>query len=182
MLIYLQAIDSQEDSDFFIEIYEHHKKQMLWVANQILQNKEDSEDAVHNAFIGIANNLSHLKKHSAADIKNYALKSAKNAAKNIKHKESLCRQYSISLLNEHELDLSLREICSKESYNSIVSAIRNLDEPYSFVLYCRYVMEMDIKEIASTLSRNSNTVRQQILRGKKKLLDLLQEEAEYEYI
>lgn len=182
MLIYLQTIYSQEDKDLFIYIYEHHKKQMVWVANKILQNKENAEDAVHNAFVGIANNIASLKNRSEIDIKNYALKSAQNAARNIQSKENLQRKYDVEALKEYEIDLALEKICLRETYDTIVSAIRNLDEPYGFVLYCLYVMEMDVKEIAVALSRNPAAVRQQIVRGKKKLLDLLRKEEEFEYI
>lgn len=50
MLIYLQVIDAPEDRDQFITLYETYRGLMFYVANQILQNEQDAEDAVHDAF------------------------------------------------------------------------------------------------------------------------------------
>ncbi|EGT4060805.1 sigma-70 family RNA polymerase sigma factor, partial [Clostridioides difficile] len=57
MLIYLSIIDSEEEKDKFEKIYEKYKKLMFYIANQILQDEQLSEDAVHNAFLKIIDNL-----------------------------------------------------------------------------------------------------------------------------
>ena len=59
MLIYLQVIDAPEDRDQFITLYETYRGLMFYVANQILQNEQDAEDAVHDAFLSVAE---HIKK------------------------------------------------------------------------------------------------------------------------
>ena len=51
MLIYLQVIDAPEDRDQFITLYETYRGLMFYVANQILQNEQDAEDAVHDVTI-----------------------------------------------------------------------------------------------------------------------------------
>ena len=61
MLIYLQVIDAPEDRDQFITLYETYRGLMFYVANQILQNEQDAEDAVHDAFLSVAE---HIKKFS----------------------------------------------------------------------------------------------------------------------
>ena len=61
MLIYLQVIDAPEDRDQFITLYETYRGLMFYVANQILQNAQDAEDAVHDAFLSVAE---HIKKFS----------------------------------------------------------------------------------------------------------------------
>ena len=47
---------------------------MHYVANQVLRNDGLAEDAVHNAFEGVARNFHALYGRSAEDRKNYLLK------------------------------------------------------------------------------------------------------------
>ena len=57
MLIYLQMIESEEDKSKFIELYNQYRYLMFSVANRILKNEYDAEDAVHQAFVSIIDNL-----------------------------------------------------------------------------------------------------------------------------
>ena len=57
MIIYLQTIDNPADKAKFEQLYLHYQAFMYQVAFQILQNKQDAEDAVHNAFLSIAKNM-----------------------------------------------------------------------------------------------------------------------------
>ena len=57
MIVYLSVLDSQEKKSKFEQIYLTYRKQMYYTAFQILQHDEDAEDAVHHAFIKIAENI-----------------------------------------------------------------------------------------------------------------------------
>ena len=50
MIIYLQMIDTPEDRSKFEQIYLEYRGLMFHVANEILHNEQDAEDAVHQAF------------------------------------------------------------------------------------------------------------------------------------
>ena len=50
MLIYLCAIEGQDEKQKFEIIYEEYKNLMFYVANRILEDTQDSEDIVHQAF------------------------------------------------------------------------------------------------------------------------------------
>ena len=62
MIIYLQTIDNPADKAKFEQLYLHYQAFMYQVAFQILQNKQDAEDAVHNAFLSIAKNMEKVGK------------------------------------------------------------------------------------------------------------------------
>ena len=57
MIIYLQMIDAPEDKHKFEILYTEYRGLMFYIANQILNNKQDAEDAVHTAFVSIAENI-----------------------------------------------------------------------------------------------------------------------------
>ena len=54
MLLYLQTIESPKDKIKFEQIYLKYRRYMFQVASEILQNNQDAEDAVHNAFLSVA--------------------------------------------------------------------------------------------------------------------------------
>ena len=57
MLVYLQMIETPDDRSKFEIIYLEYRDYMYRVAFAILHNVEDAEDAVHYAFVKIAENI-----------------------------------------------------------------------------------------------------------------------------
>lgn len=51
MIIYLQTIEDPGDRAKFAELYERYRAYMLKIADEILKNPFDAEDALHNAFM-----------------------------------------------------------------------------------------------------------------------------------
>ena len=60
MIVYLQLIDTAEDRSKFEQLYEQYKQLMFYTAFQILKRPQDAEDAVHHAFLSIAENISKI--------------------------------------------------------------------------------------------------------------------------
>ena len=60
MLVYLQMIDSPEDESKFEVLYKEHRDYMYRVAFNILHNPQDAEDAVHHAFVKVAENIKKI--------------------------------------------------------------------------------------------------------------------------
>ena len=82
-IIYADIIDDAEDLALFEEIYEEYYRQMFFKANKILNDTHESEDAVHDAFIGIARNMKTVRAiQEKADLYYYMVRAAENAAYN----------------------------------------------------------------------------------------------------
>lgn len=60
VLIYLQMIETPEQQSKFETIYLNNRQMMYALAFRILHNQEDAEDAVHQAFVKIAENISKI--------------------------------------------------------------------------------------------------------------------------
>ena len=83
--LYLAYLDTEEDKKQFEEIFMSYRKQMVSLAFSILENQEDAEDAIHNVFLRIAQkNWDTVRSiEDKTDLRNYLLKSTKNASLNI---------------------------------------------------------------------------------------------------
>ena len=176
LLYYLSLIETEEEKQLFSQLYEKHLQQMYYVANSVLRNDAMAEDAVHNAFEGIAKNMKSLDGRTEDDRKNYLLKAAQNAAINLLKRERKQAEYYIHMDNEAANDDVLEDLCRKLDRETVVNAIAQIKEPYNTVLYCHYVMDMDQKQIAETLQRKPAAVRQQLSRGRAILRDMLEDE------
>lgn len=60
MIVYLSMIETDEDKSKFEKIYERYKNLMFYTAMQILNHRQDAEDAVHQAFVSIIDNIDKI--------------------------------------------------------------------------------------------------------------------------
>lgn len=62
LALFLAALESNEDKQVFIKIYEQHLPLMERTATRILKEQSDSEDAVQNAFVQIIRHFDKIHK------------------------------------------------------------------------------------------------------------------------
>lgn len=179
MLIYLALIDDPDKQIKFEKLYNTYKDKLLLAANCILHDCYEAEDAVHNAFISIAKNMDKIDDVDSNRTIGYVMIIAKNAAYDIlrKRKEYLFSDDSIDFI---DVDDDIEQYCNKETYNAIVEAIRNLNEVYRPVLYLHFVEGQTAKDTSRILNRNLKTIKQEIVRGKKILIEKLKEKGIHE--
>lgn len=61
LVYYLQMLDTPEEKVKFEQIYLKYRGLMYQVADGILHNRQDAEDAVHNAFLRIIKKFSRFQ-------------------------------------------------------------------------------------------------------------------------
>lgn len=175
LALYLSLIDNDEEKNKFEQIYFTYQKRMLYVANSLLHDQYESEDAVQNAFIGIARNIQKIDEVNSKRTFSYVTMAAYNSAYNLLLKTKKSREYiNIDDLNTLADNSFLDNIINRDDYDTIIQAIKNMDKIYRDVLLLHYVKGLTAKQIAEILDRKSGTVTQQIVRGKKILLDILE--------
>lgn len=174
---YLNMITGQTDKLRFEQLYHSYRKQMLAVAYRILENTDDAEDAVQDALLGIAKSISSLWELEDGALRAYVLTAAKNAALKI-----LCRNRKgadterILELNYKETESVFQTVLNTMDADLLLRAMRQLDPIYRDVLLLTYVQECDLQETAATLGRKEETVRKQLYRGRKLLIELCRKE------
>lgn len=171
MLIYLAMIDSPDDQAKFERVYNKYRYLMLHVANKILQNHHDAEDAVHQAFIAVIENLEKIIEVDSPKTRSYLVIITERKAIDLIRYNN--RRQTLEL-NE---DIAGVEI-PFEMDNPVATAIAKLPAHYREVLLLRFNNGFTTREIASILSISNSGVRKMIVRAKKALQELLEKEGE----
>lgn len=169
MLIYLQMIDEPHDRHKFIKVYETYVKLMFYVANEILHNSHDAEDAVQQAFISIAKNMKKISEVECPKTKGYVVTVVERKAIDILRIKARRREVELS---EDIHGLSV-EYTGK---NEVTACILKLPARYKEVILLKYVQGYSTKEIARMLKLTESNAGKLLQRAQNKLEELCREE------
>lgn len=181
LAFYLSLIENEKEKRQFEDVYFEYKNQMYLLALKLLNNKHDAEDIVHDIFCSIASSHMDIITNAECekDIRNYLLKSVKNASISLIRKRKIRSDYENTKRKE-KIELSdnefLNRLCNKMEAESLMKAMADMDEKYQEVLYYRFVLGLSTRETAKILGRPANTVKIQITRAKHILTDSLFDE------
>ncbi|MFI3141495.1 MAG: sigma-70 family RNA polymerase sigma factor [Clostridia bacterium] len=177
LAFYQTLIEDQTLKIEFEHIYHNYKNQMFYVANSVLKNTHDSEDVVQETLASIAKNMKSIANLSdEVHLKNYVLKATKNRALNLLPKRKKAKEL-IDIDTRYDIsdDSFLDKICDNHEYDEILDAINSLKSTYKDSLYYHFVLGYSAKEVAIALDEKVATIKQRLVRGKKKLIELLVE-------
>lgn len=182
-IIYADLIDDAGNLARFEEIYEEYYQQMFFKAKQVLKDEYEAEDAVHDAFIGIARNMKTISAiANKQDLFYYLMRAAENAAYN---RIRQTKHYTAAVPLQDAPFVSDRSfwdtVCMQMDYARLVQLISDLPKIYREVLYYHFVMEIPIPEVARSLDIKLATAKQRLVRGKKQLLQMIEQERSLYY-
>lgn len=172
LLFYTLLIEEDDDKAKFENIYLLHKKKMWYAANSVLTDPYLAEDAVHNAFTGIAKNIKRIDDPESSKTLSYVVTAAKNCAIDILRKRKGMNEANIDELYAVSDKNSSSFYSEIETEDLIVKILAAMPAVYKDVLYLLIVEQMTEKEIAALLGRKPGTIHQQVRRGRT----ILQEE------
>lgn len=168
MLIYLQMIESNEDRSKFEQLYILYRGLMLYVAKRILRNQEDAEDAVHQAFVSIIENL-----RSITDI---------NSPKTRSFCVIICERKAIDIYRSKRriIDADFNEAIVGVEVplpdDTLAATIAGLPPKYREILLLRYDNGYTTKEIAKMFGISVDAAQKTLWRAKTELKRKLEEE------
>lgn len=171
MLIYLNLLDSEEEISKFELIYSTYKKQMYYTANNILKDSHLAEDAVHNAFLRIINNLEKIEDINSHKTKGLIVIIVKNVSIDIYRKNKKERDNTIFI--DDLDDINGYDEINKNEIGDLEIAISKLPENYKQVFLLKFSHELTDNEISEILDIKSDNVRKRISRGREKLKNIL---------
>lgn len=169
MLIYLSMIDTPEERDLFEVIYTKYRYLMLHVANKVLQNHHDAEDAVHEAFLSVIKNFDKFSDVESPKTRSLIVLIVERKAIDIlrkKHKENLAE------INEDILGIEV----PAPGDLGVADAIVRLSANHREVLLMRFDIGLTNREIAKLLDITESGVRKLLGRAKRELRSELQKD------
>ncbi len=173
LMLYLSAIKTPEQKSKFERLYYTYRNLMFYISKNILSDDFLAEDAVHEAFLRILENMEKIGEIDCHKTKSFIVIVTENISIDLYRK------------NKRTATIPLEESDYRPSYpcftpeileNSVEQAIYALPENYTAVLRMKYLLGFDYPEIAGALNISEENVRQRIVRGKKKLAELLAKE------
>ena len=174
--IILLSVDMDtEEKTKFESIYYRHKNALYHQAMNIVKNEKDTEDVLQEAFIKIAKNINAIDDIKSKETISFLIIITKNTAYDYIRKSSKIIELPLSETESIIDESALEHLVSSIEYQQIVSIITSIPSPYNEVLFLHYVKDYSIKKTATLLDKKPSTVRMQLVRGKKILIDKLSE-------
>lgn len=170
MILYLQMIETPVERSKFEQVYMQYKGLMYAAAFSILGNELDAEDAVHHAFVKIAENISKISEPECPKTKGYVVTIVENTAINIYRKKK--RHPSLSL-DEEGPWLAVEY----SGGNELARCMAQLPGRYRQILLLKYHHGYSTKEIAKMLGLTAANAAKLEQRAKARL-EILCKEAE----
>ncbi len=171
--IYLAIPDNNDEKRSLEEIYYKYSSTMYSVAYKILNNKEDAEDAVQNAFIAIARNFQKIQKLSGQKLIQCLVIIVRNHSINIYNRNK--RQSERAMNLDNSIVYVNTDFFENYDYEELVGVIFQLPEIYRDVIFLRYVSGFTVKEISRMLDLREDTVWKRTERARNKLKEALEE-------
>lgn len=168
MLIYLQALDSPEARTRFEAFYTAYRGLMFHVADRILHNSQDAEDAVHQAFLGLAEHT--LPSELGPRARCLAATAAERRAIDLYRAK---QRHPVS-----ELEETVPGCDGPPSDGTLAGAMAALPPRYREVLLLRFYNGYSAAETAGFLGLTTENVRQLTVRAKRLLASELAERGE----
>lgn len=169
MLVYLQFIDDPKERVLFETLYERERARMFNTANMILHNDADAEDAVHEAFIKIAKNMSKISGMGRHKQQKYLVTTVRRKAIDIYRKKANHPVVEPNYdLNSYTFD--------SYSDGAIAQCILKLPFDYREILLLRFYMDLTYSEISKFLDITQALARKRVERARNQLERICKEE------
>lgn len=148
-------------------LYELYSKAMYNLAYRILNNREDAEDILQDAFVECFRNISAFRFESTfgAWLKKIVINKCINQIKKKKIDVTLCDTLPVNICEETE----------EVAYDTtrIMKGIETLPDGYRIILTLYLLEGYDHQEISQILGITESTSKSQYSRAKEKLRNLL---------
>lgn len=174
-IILLSTNMDTDEKNKFEFIYNRYKSAMFNKAVSIVKNENDAEDILQETFIKIAKNIKSIDNIKSKETLSFLMVITKNAAYDYVRKSSKITELPLNEKYDTADDTALENLVGNIEYEEIVSVIENIPSPYNEVLYMHYVKDYSIKKTAALLDKKTATVKMQLVRGKRILIEKLSE-------
>ena len=169
LALYLQMLDTPEEKLRFEEIYQKYRGLMYHVADGILRNRQDAEDAVHNAFLQIIKHFRRFQNFPLSELTPRIVVVAKNEAISLRRK----KRDEAPLEEGENLVVEFEAVTD---YRALVDSFTRLPQTYRAVMEMKLLLGYSDGEIAARLGLTKTAVSSRVNRGRRLLRDIVEQE------
>ena len=169
LVYYLQMLDTPEEKIRFEQIYLKYRGLMYHVADSILHDRQEAEDAVHNAFLRILKKFSKFQNTPAKDLAPQIVVIARNEAISLLRK----RKDTDPLEDWGGFAETAEEV---SDYHALADTFTRLPQTYRAAMEMKLLLGYSDGEIAAKLGLSKKAVSVRISRGRQLLRDIVERE------
>ncbi len=163
--IFLNLLDTQNEKEKFIELYDTYKDLLYWIALNRTKNIEDAEECVQETFFYVAKNFEKIDEVNSKRTKCYLSTIVTGFAIDI-YKDS--QKIDVNLNDDDDLkDIEYFE--NFEKVELLAAFDKLLDEESKIFLYLKYIYEYKSSEIAEIYNVKDSYVRKKLQYAREKL-------------
>lgn len=181
--MFKRSKDLESTANKIENLYNQYSKLMKLEAYKVLNDHALAEDAVHQAFIKIMNNMEKINHNNEAKTRNFLVIVCRNTAIDILNNRTYLNQKSESIDFENTDDDTIVDssepcgvLIDRENVKRLAKLIEKLPPIYRDVLLLEKLYHHTKEEIAQILNINYETVRKRSLRARNMLINELRKE------
>ncbi len=153
----------------FEVLLQNESKKLYNYLFKILRNKEDAEDILQETFIAFHKKMNSVKESS---YKSYLFRTAYHKALN------LIKKRNTIIINYNEMGhFEDKQPKNNERQNELIKdALSQLKPEEALLIELQFYQKMNYKQIAETLETTQSAVDSKLVRAKKKLIKIINEQ------
>lgn len=161
------------EQEKFDMIYRKYRRLMFRVAYDILENAQDTEDALQDAFVRIADNLEKISEAECPRTRNFIVIITRNVCFNMLRK----KRESVGIDEDVSSDIDVEEeIFSDAGVGILERALERLPRNYRDIMYLTAYEELSLHAAAEVLGITYENAKSRVRRARKRLSEILKEE------
>lgn len=169
IMMFLNLLDTQEEKDSFLELYDTYKDLLYWIALRKTNSIEDAEECVQETFFYVAKHFDKIGEIKSKRTKCYL--------------STIVTGFAIDIYNDFQKselisndDNELRDIEYFENFEKVelTTAFDDiLDEESKIFFYLKYIYNYKSSEIAEIYNVKDSLVRKKLQYAREKLKQYL---------
>lgn len=176
MIPFLLVIQDEDLRNRLEEIYIKYKKDVYWVAKNILKDAHESEDVVQEAIIKISAVIEKNMDLECNKIKGLFVIIVRNLSINIynsrKRTSNIAYNEDLEYITD---DFSIEEeIIRLDEAKFIADALAKVNPTYADILTLKYYHEYSDSEISKLLNIKEGNVRARLMRARRAVKDIIE--------
>lgn len=171
--------DENFQNNMLAQLYDAYENKMYSIAYSILNNVEQSEDAVHDAFIKLIPHLSAIQKIESIKTKRLIVYTIKNIAidlyrRNRKETQLFTKEVEEKVTSENQKGVP--SVKTVEDRHMITQLLSKLPSKYREIIQYRCFYELSYKEISSSLNISEDVAAKRYERARKMVKEMMGDE------